>query len=157
MDANPTISDQDVFGYFRLGLATGLVERGVVIAWADREVMRRPIPPNEIIELCLSGHLPYSQLIRLLTSFHPSLDYDLPVRLVLARAALLLDEGHPADELVVSIGLLAAEARLPGEIRELLRELDTNLGYLSPPELPGRLAELLRPYRGYQGYLQLLG
>ena len=151
------LNDQDVFGYFRLGLATGLVDRGAVIAWADREVLRRPVPQNEIIELCLSGHLPYSQLIWLLTSYHPSLDYDLPVRLVLARAALLLDEHHPPEELLTSIGLLAAEARLPEEIRALLRELDSNLGYLSTPELLGRLGGLLAPYREYQPLLREIG
>ena len=147
------LSDEHIFGYFRLGLATGLVERGAVIEWADREVMRRPLPSYEIIELSLSGRLPYSQLIRLLTSFHPSLDYDLPVRLALGRAALLLDDHHPPEELVASIDLLAAEARLPEEVRALLRELD---GWASD-ELYTRLTGLLEPYRGYQHMLMELG
>ena len=80
----PSLSDSDAYGYFRLGLATGLVERSAPIAWADRQIMSDRPPTSEILELSLSAHLPYSQLIRLLTLCHPSLDYDLPLFMLLA-------------------------------------------------------------------------
>ena len=155
-----SLSDLDIYGYFRLGLATGLVDRLAPIAWADRQIMSdRPLT-GEILELSLSTRLPYSQLIRLLTIMHPSVDYDLPLFMLLARAGLLLESGErSAADLVVSLRLLLAEAHLPALVRGTVTGLDAALqaervGEITARELTDRLAQSLAPYGVYQ---ELLG
>jgi len=154
-----SLSDLDAYGYFRLGLATGLVDRSAPIAWADRQIMSDRPPTSEILELSLSGHLPYSQLIRLLTICHPSLDYDLPLFMLLARAGMLLESGErSAAELAYSLSLLLAEASLPELVKGTISELDESLGEeragrITPQELAGRLAQVLAPYEVYREWL----
>ena len=155
----PTLSDLDAYGYFRLGLATGLVDRSAPIAWADRQILSDRPPTSEILELSLSGHLPYSQLIRLLTICHPSLDYDLPLFMLLARAGLLLErESRSPAELAYSLSLLLAEAILPELVKATISELDValqdmRLGEITPQELADRLAQTLAPYEVYREWL----
>ncbi len=155
----PSLSDSDAYGYFRLGLATGLVERSAPIAWADRQIMSDRPPTSEILELSLSGHLPYSQLIRLLTLCHPSLDYDLPLFMLLARAGLLLEsEQRSPAELAYSLSLLLAESILPALLKGTLSDLeaawqDQRLGVITSQELADRLAQALAPYEVYREWL----
>jgi hypothetical protein len=155
----PSLSDLDAYGYFRLGLATGLVERSAPIAWADRQIMSDRPPTAEILELSLSTRQPYSQLIRLLTIFHPSLDYDIPICLLLARAGLLLESGRQtAVELILGLRLLLAEAHIPALLRGSLVELDQSLqdyraGQLSQTALADQLAGVLSPYEVYREWL----
>ncbi len=155
----PSLSDSDAYGYFRLGLATGLVERSAPIAWADRQIMSDRPPTSEILELSLSAHLPYSQLIRLLTLCHPSLDYDLPLFMLLARAGLLLEsEQRSAAELAYSLSLLLAESILPALLKGTLSDLeaawqDEDAGVITSQELADRLAQALAPYEVYREWL----
>jgi len=155
----PSLSDLDAYGYFRLGLATGLVDRSAPIAWADRQILSDRPPTSEILELSLSSRLPYSQLIRLLTICHPSLDYDLPLFMLLARAGLLLESGErSAAELAYNLSLLLAEAILPELVKGTISELeaalqDERLGVITPQELAGRLAQALAPYDVYREWL----
>ena len=154
-----SLSDLDAYGYFRLGLATGLVERTAPIAWADRQIMSDRPPTSEILELSLSGHLPYSQLIRLLTICHPSLDYDLPLFMLLARAGLLLESGErSAAEIAYNLSLLLAEAILPALLKSTISELqaalqDVGAGVISSQALADLLAQALEPYEVYRQWL----
>jgi hypothetical protein len=149
-------NDSQIFGYFRMGLAIGIVERQAVIAWADRTLLEDPSPSNELIELSLSGHLPYSQLIRLLTSFVPLPDYDLPIKLLLAHAGLSLErEPDRTVDLVISLRLLDAEEYLPGHIRASLADLSLAndqycQGFLAFPAFFDQVFGFLRPYQSWR-------
>ena len=141
---------------------TGLVERQEVIAWADGELLTAERPDNQVIELSLSGRLPHSQLIRLLTSFSGALQDDLPVQLLLAHADQLLEQDPPrADELILGVRLLNAEEFISPHIRGIINQLRDaqarcRQGTLSQAALAAQLAQTLREFRPYRSLLKEL-
>lgn len=146
---------QVVFGYFRMGLVTGLVDKQTVIDWADNEILKSPNLDDEIIELSLSSKLPYSQLIRLLSSFQGEPDYDLPLKMLFARARkLLVDDFDRGRAILMGLRLLKEEEYLPAEISAKLRELAISLdqykqALLSQEEFTRCLTAFLDPYKEY--------
>jgi hypothetical protein len=154
-----TVRLKDAFGYFRMGLVTGLVDRPALVAWADREILRSPSPGHEIMELAVCGNRPYSQIIRLLTGFERGADYRLSLKLIFARAGSLLEAepGRTAD-IIMGLRLLNEEEYFPGEIKARLLSLRADLelhrqAALSAEELTAHLAGFLAPYSDYRALL----
>jgi hypothetical protein len=135
MDQKPT--KKQVLGYYRMGLVTGIVDKGSVVTWADQEIMQSPVPEDDIIELSLSSRLPYSQMIRLLSSFQGEPDYDLPLKLLFARAGILFEE-DPGRAVAILMGLrlLNEEEYLPKELRSQITGLQKSLDLYKQAELP---------------------
>jgi hypothetical protein len=145
----------NVFSYFRMGLVTGLIDKQTLIAWADDEIMRQPVPKPEIIELSLSMDRPYSEIIWLLNSFEGETDYDLPLKLLFARAGMLLDQDTGrAPQIIKGLRLLCEEHYLDKRLRAQLSELDCDLdmynhAYMPAQDLVERLSTFLSDYAVY--------
>jgi hypothetical protein len=145
----------NVFSYFRMGLVTGLVDKQTLIAWADGEVMRQPIPQPEVMELSLSVNRPYSEIIWLLSSFEGEADYDLPLKLLFARAGMLLrQDASRAPKIVMGLRLLNEEEYLDKSLRAQLSDLVTALkmterGDISMDDLLARVSLFLSDYDAY--------
>ena len=155
---------KEMFGYFRMGLVTGLVDKAELIAWADREIMRCSIPEPEIIELSLSGKRPYSEIIWLLNQFEHGSHYQTSVNLLLARAGSLVEEADgQITDIIMGLRLLIEEEWLAKDIKAQLHRLRHSLEeYQSQAISAGRLAEqltqFLAPYHPYRAQLtSLLG
>jgi hypothetical protein len=150
---------QKMYGYFRMALTTGLVDLQSVIAWADNELMKITHPPEEIMELSLSSRLSYSQMIRLLSSYQGPADYDLPLKMLFARAlALYHEDPHRAGDIILGLRLLVAEEYLPAETRHSLIDLDCRLdafhqGLITYGETARHLSAFLTPYNEYSRYV----
>ena len=138
-----------------MGLVTGLVDKQTLIAWADSEIMRQPIPQPEIMELSLSMNRPYSEIIWLLSSFEGETDYDLPLKLLFARAGMLLDQdASRAAEIVMGLRLINEEEHRDKDLRAQLSDLDrcremTRRGEIAKDDLVGRLSRFLANYAAY--------
>ncbi|AMR25899.1 hypothetical protein A0257_01495 [Hymenobacter psoromatis] len=59
----------DLLEIFRLGLHTGILERRVVVEWADQLVIQEETPDYFLIELSLSGRSNINDLIGLLNKY----------------------------------------------------------------------------------------
>jgi GNAT superfamily N-acetyltransferase len=155
-DFLPEIQHKDVFGFFRMGLVTGIVDKQAVVTWADSEILQTSSPSHEIIELSLSGNHSYSQLVDLLSQFQGKANYDLPLKLLCAQAGMRLEqEPSQASTLIMGLRLLTAEYFLPGEIRSQLKDLDNWLGLhrqgtISLEELSEHLSRFLEPSKRYR-------
>lgn len=149
----------DAYEYFRLALATGLLDIPSVIAWADEELMRCDAPPAELIELSLSGRMPYSQIIRQLNVFKDGWEGELPVYLLLARAGrLLADAPASAPCVLTGLWLLNAEARLPRAVHAALPALNGayeqhRRSHLGIEAVRAFLEDFLAPYHAYRAAL----
>ncbi len=147
------LSKRQIFNYFRMGLVTGLVDKPTLIAWADRRIMEEEVPDDRVIELALASRRSYSELIWLLRGFQGEPDHDLPLRLVLARAGVVLEAGAAsAEHVIMGLRLLNEEEYLPVAVRHQIAGLRQNLemcrgGELSRQELHALLAGFLDPYR----------
>lgn len=154
------LSQPDIFTFFRMGLATGLLDREAVIAWADRKIMESGIPDPRIMELSLASGQPFSQLIGLLNQLlHGYVEYDVPLKLLFARAGLLLED-HPGKAMEIAQGLvlLLAEEFLPRNVRNELHSVEGDLelfglSLLSIQSLRNRLAGFLDGYAEYSPFL----
>lgn len=124
----PVPARRDLICFYRMGIVTGLAEPGEVIAWADGEIMADPNVEYGIIELSLSGRVPHSQLLYLLTRLQDLPVYDPALGMILARARKRL-AGDPscAADLVANLRLLAVEEKLPKEVKAGLHGLDEAL------------------------------
>ena len=139
---------KDIFGYFRLGLVTGIVQKSALVAWADSEIMRCPIPTPEIIELSLSGSRPFSEIIWLLSSFEGMPSSALALKLLLARAGLLLEqEPHRASELIGGLRLLNEEEFVPKATKARVSVLVRDLALFKQDEI--NLSELIQGVAGF--------
>jgi len=151
--------NKDVFGYFRMGLVTGIVDKRSVVEWADNEIVRNPIPGHEVIELSLSSNRPYSQIIWLLSSFEGEPDYDLPLKLLLARAGVLLDQDPSrASAIIMGLRLLIEEEHLSKDVKSQLADLKSYLDMykqtnISFEDLTTRLSSFLDRYADYRPQL----
>jgi hypothetical protein len=122
------LPDETICCFLRLGLVTGLIERQAVINWADRQILERPVPEEFIIELALSSRQPYSQMIWMLNHMQGAPEYELPLKMIFARAGILLEEdAGRAKKIAQGLSLLMAEEYLPKETREQLYSLEDNL------------------------------
>jgi len=149
------------FDYFRLGLVTGLVDRQALVAWADQEIMRSPVPEPEIIELSLAGDRPYSEIIWLLSSFtsqwQSKLNDGLPAKLLLARAGVLLEQDPSrAVDIMMGLRLLIEEDFMPKELKSRLGALKQSLDMyrqsaVSLEDLVRKLSSFLQEYSQYGG------
>jgi hypothetical protein len=54
---------EEIFEFFRMGLAIGVITKEQIIAWADREINLQKKPEPDVIELSLSGQLKISQVL----------------------------------------------------------------------------------------------
>jgi len=156
------LSKQEACCFFRLGLATALIDRQSLVEWADRTLLTSQRIEPEIIELALCGRLPYSQIIWQLNHYQVGAEIEQPLKLLLALAGEQLDE-HPeqAAEILQSLCLLNAEAYLPNEIRRSLQSMQK--GWLAqnrprtlPPGLNKKLVRLLKPYQVFCEPLAIL-
>ena len=156
-----SVDHRDAFGYFRMGLVTGLIDKSALVAWADREILRDRTPGHALIELSLSGRRPYSQIIRLLTGFERGADYRVSLKLLFARAGRLLEaEPGRAADIIMGLRLLNEEEYFPAEIKARLLGLRADLelhrqGALSAEDLTDRLAGFLAPFAAYRELLRL--
>lgn len=150
---------KEAFGYFRMGLVTGLVNKQELIDWADQEIVNNPVAEAEIIELSLSGQRPYSEIIWLLSQFEHGSIYQTSINLILARAALLLEQtSGRASDIIVGLRLLIEEEWLPKDLKSQLQALkhqeqQARQGVVIPAVLVDELRKFLAPYRQYQAYL----
>jgi hypothetical protein len=150
---------RDAFGYFRMGLVTGIVDKDALVDWADREIARTPEPEHEVIELALTGRWPYSQIIRLLTGFEGKADYSLSLRLLLAQAGMILErEPDRVTDIVMGLRLLNEEEYFPRNVKVRIAGLKKQLdlfrqGSITIDELTSQLSSLLDEYRDYRQVL----
>jgi len=155
--------NKSLFCYFRIGLVTGLLDRQSVIAWADDQIIKNPSADDDVIELALASQQPYSQMIWLLNRLQDNADIDLPIKMLLAHAGVLLEEQpERATEIGMGLRLLLAEEFLPGEIRSLLRVIENDLeSTLNSPMaadgLARQLSASLGDYATYRGLLTATG
>jgi hypothetical protein len=150
---------KDAFGYFRMGLVTGIVDKHALVEWADHEIACNPRPEHEVIELALTGSQPYSQIIRLLTGFEGKADYSLSLQLVLARAGMLLEQDSGRTiEIIMGLRLLNEEEYFPRDVKLRIAELKDRLSLyrqamLTLEELTLQLASFLDQYKDYRSML----
>jgi len=155
--------NKSLFCYFRIGPVTGLLDRQSVIAWADEEIIKNPSAGDDVIELALASQQSYSQIIWLLNRLQDNADIDLPIKMLLARAGVLLEQQpEQATEIGMGLQLLLAEEFLPGEIRSLLRVMEndlesTPLSPIAADDLARRLSAFLGDYAIYRGLLPVTG
>jgi hypothetical protein len=139
-----------------MGLVTGIVDKHSVVEWADREITRNPVPTHALIELSLSSQRPYSEIIELLSDFEGEPGYDPALKLLLARAGLLLEQDPgQAVRIIMGLRLLVEEQFLPQDEKALLIELTNCLNMheqnkISYQELADRLAHFLEMYVDYR-------
>lgn len=153
------LDKKSAFGYFRMGLVTGMVEKRELIEWADREIVRTPEPDDEIIELALCGSRPYSEIIWLLSSFVSELDYELSLPLLLARAGISFErDPWRARDIIMGLRLLNEEEKLPkgfriqlASLRNQLERVDQSEGFRD--ELGAYLSRFLEGYARYRPLL----
>ena len=154
-----SFSEEEVFTFFRLGLATGIVEPKTLVAWADKEIENNPNFSPEVIELSLSGSLPISEVLWLLNSFIVFTKYERPMQLLFAAAGVFLEREEKTDvEIISSLLLVNAEGYLPENVKEEMATLGNILEnyrreQLSPSDLRIRLAEFLNPYSRFRPQL----
>jgi hypothetical protein len=154
-----TVSIFNHFCFLRLGLVTGLVEKESVVAWADDMLVRENPPDFGVIELSLSRQLSLAQVVGLLNRLQGKVSYDMPLKLLFARAGGRLAAGSMSvTEIIQGLRLLLAETYLPVPVRQAIGELDQALtrsleGLLSEADLRGRLAAFLEPYALYTGLI----
>ena len=79
--------------HFRVALAMGLLDRGEVVAWADRIIMDLDNPPGKIIEVSLAGARPADELERLLADIPGPADVALAAHAVLGILRERLEAG----------------------------------------------------------------
>jgi hypothetical protein len=156
----PAIPKQEAFGFFRLGLVTGLVDKASCIAWADREIMQGAVADADVIEVSLAEKRSHAELIWLLSYLEGSPHYDLPLRLLFAQAGVLL-EGDPdqARTIILGLRLLNEEEYLPNALRAPLAGLREDLarcqaGAMPAEDLCARLAVFLDGYADARPLLQ---
>ena len=156
------LDHKTAFGYFRMGLVTGLLDKRAPVVWADEQIMSSSTPTSEIIELSLSGNRPYSEIIWLLSYFEGKPSDELSLKLLLARAGVLLesDPGR-APDLIMGLRLLNEEEYLSKEIKNQLTDLKRHLeqhaqASLSFQELVERLTGFLNKYTAYRPQLAQL-
>lgn len=154
-----SLSKRQLFNFFRMGLVTGLVDKESLIAWADREIMAEAVPDHRVIELALSERRSYSQIIWLLRGFQEEPDHDLPLKLILALAGLVVERDPGcSDEIIMGLRLLNEEEYLPRSVHEQTAALLESLtlhrqGRLSFAALQSKLAVFLAPYLVYRPLL----
>ncbi|MBN2549293.1 MAG: hypothetical protein JXB15_09055 [Anaerolineales bacterium] len=143
------LTHPQIYAYFRMALATGLLTPQEMIAWTDRELLKVDLPSEELMELSLSGHLPYSQIIKNLYHMQAWSDYGLPLALLFARARTLLTR-YPErlSKWVQGLCLLNAEAYLPPDVKNTLSTLIALLeqfeqGFLSQAEVIAEMLDFL--------------
>jgi hypothetical protein len=157
------LTQPDIFTFFRMGLATGLIDREAVITWADHKVLESDIPDPRIMELSLAAGQPYSQLIGLLNLLLEGyVEYDLPLKLLFAQAGrLLMGQPEQAQEIAQGLVLLLAEGYLPRNIKNELHSIEGDLelfglSLLSYQSMRNRLAGFLGGYAEYNPFLSSL-
>lgn len=156
------LETKDAIGFFRMGLATGLVDKQAVVDWADREIMASRTPGSDVIELSLAGNKSYSQVVWLLGEFEGQPDYGASLGLLLARAGTILEQDPGrAGEIIMGLRLLNAEMYTPQDVKAQLIDLDRDLdqynqGRLSYAELLERLTSFLAAYSAYRAQLASL-
>lgn len=145
-----------IFEFLRLGLVTCLMEKQEVIQWADEEILSSKKSNNDVIELSLSGQLPYSQLIGLLNTFQgiPNRQSLTQLLLSYARNKYLL---NPDQSQVIISGLqvLKAENYCDKVLGKQLTMLENHLiryenSELTSEELQIELENFLNQYSAYQ-------
>jgi hypothetical protein len=154
---------KDIFEYFRLGLATGLLEISQVIAWADREIAGSIVANHEVIQLALSSQSPYSQLIGLLNTFEGIANPRISNMMLLALAQWRCESSTMSTvSIVQGICLLQAEPHVEKEVRVQLSSLNAKLlefnqSIVSGADLHHLLEEFLSPYKEYRPVIEELG
>jgi hypothetical protein len=138
-----------------MGLVSGLIDKETLIAWADKEIMCQTVPLPEIMELSLSVNRPVSEILWLLNSFEGDADYDVPLKLLFARAGVLLaQDAQRAPEIVRGLRLLTEEQYFDKTLSVRLNDLDrwrerSDQGDVSGDELLERLSRFLADYVVY--------
>ncbi len=150
---------QDVFAYLRMALVTGLLEKSAAVAWADQVLINDPNADSDFADLSLAGSQSNAQIVGLLSQLQGPARYDLPLKMLFARAGQLLEaDPGQASAIVEGIRLLRAEYHLPAAIRQQMNHLDKNLSLvrqneLAPEALHAQLVEYLQPYSVYRDLL----
>jgi hypothetical protein len=115
---------KEIFEFFRLALVTCLMEKEELIKWADDELLFRNDVNNDIIDLSLSGKLPYSQLIGLLNTFQGIPDHQLPIKLLFAYAISKCSaDKEQIQSLISGLQMVKAEAHVEKKTVKEITEL----------------------------------
>lgn len=150
------INYKDIFEFFRLALVSCLMEKEEMIQWADEELLTKNPMNNDVIELSLSGRLPYSQLIGLLNTFQGTADRELPVKLLFAYAISKYSTNIDQIQALISgFQVLKAENYCNKEVKKQLTALENHLACykkskLTLEELQNHLELFLNQYIEYQ-------
>lgn len=150
------ITYKDIFEFFRLALVSCLMEKEELIQWADEELLTKNLMNNDVIELSLSGQLPYSQLIGMLNTFQGIADRELPAKLLFSYA-LSKDSTNinQIQALISGFQVLNAENYCNKEVKKQLTVLENHLARykkskLTLEELQNHLDLFLNQYIEYQ-------
>ncbi len=150
------INYKDIFEFFRLALVSCLMEKKEVIHWADEELLTKNPINNDVIELSLSGQLPYSQLIGMFNTFQGIADRELPVKLLFSYALSKDSTNIDQIQAVISgLQVLKAENYCNEEVKKQLKALENHLdcykkSKLTLDELQYHLGFFLKQYIEYQ-------
>lgn len=156
---NASFRTKDAYSYFRMGLVTGIVDKQSLVEWADNEIIRNPKPERAIFELSLSGTRPHSQTIWLLHEFERGADYSLSLKLLLARAGILLEQDpEQASAIIMGLRLLNEEEYFPKDVRSKIAGLRDHLDMyeqarITFDDLTERLSEFLSKFADFRALL----
>jgi hypothetical protein len=154
------INYKEIFEFFRLALVTCIMEKEELIKWADDELLFRDDVNNDIIELSLSGKLPYSQLIGLLNTFQGIPDHQLPIKLLFAYVISKCSaDKEQIQSLISGLQMVKAEAHVEKKTVKEINELENDLAFyqkseLTLDELHEKLESFLNQYIEYQGVVK---
>jgi hypothetical protein len=122
------MTKKDIFEFFCILLAIGLITKEEVINWADNEILIKNSIDNDLIELSLSGSKSLSQLLVVMNLFNGKADYKKVICFVLAYASkITIENEEEAKRLIYEISLLKAEWHLSKELIDSINQLAWDL------------------------------
>jgi hypothetical protein len=122
---NDDMKYKNIFEFFRMGMVTGLMTKEQVIQWADMEILHNGSIDPDLLELSLSGRLPYSQLLGVMNTFEGIPDYTTTINWVLTYASIQkIEDYDDIKRIVQGIRLLKAEAHIEKEVSNKITKLE---------------------------------
>jgi len=146
----------DLLEVFRLGLHTGIVERQLVVDWADQLIVREETPAYFLIELSLSGRNHLNDFIKLLDEYVGENKPEVSKRVILGLLLHQYEAGQVTlQKAVRAIDWLALHIDYSKEEHSFMAGLDDEY-HLVDEGICGTFSEvecwLLRFLSAYQGF-----
>jgi hypothetical protein len=146
----------DLLEVFRLGLHTGILDRQIVIDWADQLVIQEETPDYFLIELSLSGRSSLNDLIRLLDEYLGENKPEVSKRVILGCLLHQYRGGRiTLEKAVRAIDWLAMQIDYSAEEHSFMAGVDADYNLAAEgvcgtfPEIEIFLLRFLSVYQGF--------